>query len=720
MNLEATLAELRARLTFAKDSPSLLLAICPTDAAIEETRTLLRELLQATPLTLADLGLAAGDAGPAAWTKSTRETAGDAYLLAFTATARLTIVAFARLANAERQLLRDLPGPLVLLLSKRSEQILRKEAQDFFTWVAASYELPEPHELRELATRLGVASPAATTPHEDPIRFLHLSDLHLVPPAAKRYDQSRVLDGLLALLERDRPAFPLDLVFLTGDLAQSGKPEEYALIVELLTKLMATTGVRPEHVFVVPGNHDVDRGVGRWLLRTLPGDDDAIAFFVDPKNRSFHAQKMAAYADSMRSLLGTSRRHGLGVGAEAVELIALKGARLAVASFNSAWFAQGDDDKEKLWLGEPNIRGALEHIADAEADFAVALMHHPFEDLHPDDRERVEPLFDRGFDLVLRGHLHAARTHARLSQRGGYVEQAAPSAYQGSKWPNGCFLGELRPRARTVRLRPYAFASGADPWVLNPKIFPDDEPDGYCHTFTVPTKRREQTASRRLMRGAAAEAIKSASASERQDLRAAADDSSAVPESSDSSDSAAADAIAENPGVLRTFIGAHNQSHVMFEVAEAIAHAQIPGPRITITDRESLGECLLSAGRLYLRHATTSRVSEAGALMAFSAALERVVEGIITNESSIRAGARVLHPDIVIRDRSGALRVVFEITSSQTHKVRANILRLKHYMQTIQIKLGALVVLPPFSASEPKLEPQLDTLEDSEVLLLWL
>lgn len=106
--------------------------------------------------------------------------------------------------------------------------------------------------------------------------------------------------------------------------------------------------------------------------------------------------------------------------------------------------------------------------------------------------------------------------------------------------------------------------------------------------------------------------------------------------------------------------------------------------------------------------------------MAFSAALERVVEGIITNESSIRAGARVLHPDIVIRDRSGALRVVFEITSSQTHKVRANILRLKHYMQTIQIKLGALVVLPPFSASEPKLEPQLDTLEDSEVLLLWL
>lgn len=58
------------------------------------------------------------------------------------------------------------------------------------------------------------------------------------------------------------------------------------------------------------------------------------------------------------------------------------------------------------------------------------------------------------------------------SQRGGYVEVAAPAAYQGSQWPNGCFLGEIRPKARTVRLRPYAYAAGPDPWVLDTKELP--------------------------------------------------------------------------------------------------------------------------------------------------------------------------------------------------------------------------------------------------------
>jgi len=717
VNLEATLAELRARLTFASGSPSLLLAICPDDETIAETRTLLRALLQGSSPTLADLGLAASDAGPAKWTASARSLAGDAYLLTFTTAARLTIAAFARLANAERQLLRDLPGPLVLLLSRRSEQVLRKEAQDFFTWVAASYELPEPPELRALATRLGVTGPTSTpTPLEDPIRFLHLSDLHLVPPATRRYDQSRVLDGLLALLARDRPTFPLDLVFVTGDLAQSGKPDEYALIIELLTKLMTTTGVPAERVFVVPGNHDVDRGVGRWLLRTLSGDDDALGFFVDPKSRSFHAQKLAAYAENMRATLGASRRHGLGVGAEAVELIDLKGARLAIASFNSAWFAQGDDDKEKLWLGEPNIRGALEHIADADADFAVALMHHPFEDLHPDDRERVEPLFERGFDLVLRGHLHAARTHAHLSQRGGYVEQAAPAAYQGSKWPNGCFLGELRPRARTVRLRPYAFASGADPWVLNTKIFPDDEADGHCHTFTVPPKRREQTASRRLMRGVATQAIKSASALERQDLRGATA-ASAAPESLES---AAVDAIAENPALLRTFISKNNPSVVVLEVIEAIFRDPLREPPLPITARESLGDCLVRAGRLYLQHAARHRLNDSGILMAFSAALDRVVDGIVTSDPKLLAGARALRPDITIRDRTGSLRCVLDFVPFRTQHLLAGVSQVEHYMQTLPAKLGALVILPPFSASEPKQALQLDTSENPDIVILRL
>ena len=59
-----------------------------------------------------------------------------------------------------------------------------------------------------MAPRLGVSQDvvAPKLPPEPPIRFLHISDLHL--DASRRYDQDRVLNGLLTFVERERAEFP--------------------------------------------------------------------------------------------------------------------------------------------------------------------------------------------------------------------------------------------------------------------------------------------------------------------------------------------------------------------------------------------------------------------------------------------------------------------------------------------------------------------------------
>ncbi len=485
------LDDLRARLQLAPQASStLLLGIVESDASLEEARRLLVELLRITPLTVTDLGAGGADSGPGSWAKLTHGSPAEAHVIAAMPESPLSLRPMAILYNAEREWLRQLAGPLVLVVSAATERAIRRHSPDFFTWVAWSFVLPETRDLAALVQQGGGAAPAVHEPEEDPIRFLHVSDLHLRPQLVKRYDQDRVLRGLVELLERDRASFPLDLIFVTGDLANAGRPEEYALVVELLRKLMEVTGVPVEHVFVVPGNHDVDRDVGRWLLRSLAKDEEAITFFEDAKSRAFHLKKLEAYAESMGALLGRGRPLGLAVGEDAVELVEVRGARLAVASFNSAWFSQGDDDRGKLWLGEPNVNRAGQRVADLEAPFAVALMHHPFDELHESERDTVEHYVERSFDMVVRGHLHKDKTRAIATQRGGYVELAGPAAYQGSQWANGCFLGEIEPRARKVRLRPYAYASPGDGWVLDAKVFPDDEKDGYRHTFVVPEKRR--------------------------------------------------------------------------------------------------------------------------------------------------------------------------------------------------------------------------------------
>jgi predicted MPP superfamily phosphohydrolase len=52
----------------------------------------------------------------------------------------------------------------------------------------------------------------------------------------------------------------LDFVFFTGDLANRGARDEYAAArTEFLDKVVAAANIAPDRLFLVPGNHDVDR-----------------------------------------------------------------------------------------------------------------------------------------------------------------------------------------------------------------------------------------------------------------------------------------------------------------------------------------------------------------------------------------------------------------------------------------------------------------------------
>lgn len=702
MQPEAGIKELRARLELMKGAASLLVAITENDGALEETRRLLRAILAATPMQIEDLGVCEVNTGPARWAEQTRRRSADAYLLSASPRGPLVASSFAGLLNAEREFLRQLAGPVVLLIPRATEQVLRQRAPDFMTWAAQSVELPRTEELSSIARRLG-ATPELIeppAPEEEPIRFLHLSDFHLRPQRVKRYDQDRVLRGLVEFLERDRPRFPLDLLFVTGDLAHGGKADEYEVVSELLRRLLEVTGVPPERTFVVPGNHDVDRDVGRWLLRTLHSDEESTRFFVESGSRRFHAEKLEAYRASMAALLGGRRPLGLGVGADAVEIVEVRGARLAVASFNSAWFAQADDDRGALWLGEAGVDGAEGRIADEGIGFAIALMHHPLDELHEIERYAIERRLDRVFDLVLRGHLHQERTRAIASQRGGYVEVAAPAAYQGSQWPNGCFLGEIRPGQRKVRLRPYAYASGADPWVLDTKVFPDDAEDGYCRTFQVPERRRLPTAMVQPVKRAAEAVVSGADLSTREELArqlgvaasAGALTPGAAQQVEKSVDEALRAAVADAMGGDRSGHGEH-------------------APLISRSDPDFLEKALVRAGDIVdqVRAAGGLQVSGHALVQMLIAALTAVVEGPVHGELMLPSpDGLALHLDILIGgfDDPPEKRAIIEVKVSELKlSVQAAVLQVQYYQRRFPAR-GAVVLigLPESHDGAPRLQ----------------
>ncbi|HRI72283.1 MAG TPA: metallophosphoesterase, partial [Polyangium sp.] len=172
------------------------------------------------------------------------------------------------------------------------------------------------HALRHYAPALtltpaSVSAPIPTpapAPAREPaplFTYLHLSDLHFgLPKPGDRHNQPTVLtalrDEFATLSSKTLP--PPEAIFITGDIAYSGKAADYEQASKWIDELLKTLGLTPDCVFVVPGNHDVnrdidaDRKVNRLmrLLRDGDGVDDAL---VDQDDCDLLLRRKEAYLE---------------------------------------------------------------------------------------------------------------------------------------------------------------------------------------------------------------------------------------------------------------------------------------------------------------------------------------------------------------------------------------------------------------------------------------
>jgi 3',5'-cyclic AMP phosphodiesterase CpdA len=93
------------------------------------------------------------------------------------------------------------------------------------------------------------------------IELLHLSDLHFGPHSRFADADPAELGHSFAsnlLQERERLKLSrLDLVIVTGDLAEAGKPKEFNTAAAFLGALAGDLGIERREFVFVPGNHDV-------------------------------------------------------------------------------------------------------------------------------------------------------------------------------------------------------------------------------------------------------------------------------------------------------------------------------------------------------------------------------------------------------------------------------------------------------------------------------
>src|ERR1700722_7021132 len=86
------------------------------------------------------------------------------------------------------------------------------------------------------------------------------------------WSQDVVLQAMCENIVRKRAeGASFDFILATGDLAFSGKADEYKLVAEFFDALSAASGVPRATIFCIPGNHDIDRDRQKMCFRGARG-----------------------------------------------------------------------------------------------------------------------------------------------------------------------------------------------------------------------------------------------------------------------------------------------------------------------------------------------------------------------------------------------------------------------------------------------------------------
>lgn len=239
--------------------------------------------------------------------------------------------------------------------------------------------------------------------------ILHLSDLHYDYRFAK--DINIVFSALKDDIEKQ--GFKFDYIFFNGDLINRGNDlESYKLVVkEVIEPLLEITGLTKSELFMVPGNHEVDRNIiNEFIDGNLTekfSNRDILNLFIDKIEQQ---QQLLIRLDKYHNFVNE-----MGIGKDYLHtrnplfstyILNEGDMKIGLACLNSSWGAYGgDDDYGKILLGERQVDNAINDLKDC--DYKIAMVHHPVEWLKEFDRESVYDRLIMGFNLVLTGHIHS-------------------------------------------------------------------------------------------------------------------------------------------------------------------------------------------------------------------------------------------------------------------------------------------------------------------------
>lgn len=273
--------------------------------------------------------------------------------------------------------------------------------------------------------------------------ILHLSDTHIGNPQHEP-DSSAVLRPLLDDLNKCRSDFGKpNLIVFSGDLAYGeldhiSLADQYEQASAWLNEVYSALSSTPEQspFFMVPGNHDINQFIVSELeidfIRNLKSEQAWENVESLMKENKLDWPRFLARQEAWKEFHNSySQRWHLDEELNLVSgSIEFSNKEIGIVGLNSSWASTPstklDGANGKLWIGRYQLQKAVALVENA--DFKIAVAHHPLSWLNPSERNWITQKIESHFEVFLHGHDHSQWFHSTAQ----HLAIAAGACYQGS------------------------------------------------------------------------------------------------------------------------------------------------------------------------------------------------------------------------------------------------------------------------------------------------
>lgn len=239
------------------------------------------------------------------------------------------------------------------------------------------------------------------------IVIVQLSDIHF---SRKRNSILEKEEKLFDSIKNECCGVENVFILVTGDIAYSGKREEYEIAKRffdsLIDKLKIYTKNNTSFKFIfTPGNHDCDFGenqdVRNVLIENILANPDNIPSglidgCISIQKEYFEFIKTFDSNDNLDNTLSNKLFFRY--------IFDLNGKKVVFHSYNLSWLSKKNEKQAKLIYPVSNIDKEL--IIDDTSTLTVSLFHHPFHWLTHQNIREFREIINKSSNILLTGHEH--------------------------------------------------------------------------------------------------------------------------------------------------------------------------------------------------------------------------------------------------------------------------------------------------------------------------